>query len=97
MTEQKRFFHIRVTKGDADEKVNITLPLGLAKLARVGGIATDLSKRYDVDLDSILKDIETMPDGKIVDVIDEKTDEHVEIFIESRRVAPEPVTADSTW
>lgn len=87
MSDNKRVLRIHVTKDYKDEKVNIRLPLALAKLARMGGVGESLSKRYGVDLDSVIRDIEELPDGKIIDVVDEKSGDHVELFVETRGVA----------
>jgi hypothetical protein len=79
---KKRVLRIHVTNMDK-ERVNVTLPLGLAKLARIGPIGAEL-KRHDIDIDEILDDLEDTPDGKIVEIDDEKSGDHVEIFVESR-------------
>ena len=81
MSKEKRVLRVQVTK-DGDPKVNIRVPLGLAKLARIGGVQDALKKR-DIDIDEILDEIEDTPDGKIVDVVDEKSGDHVEIYIET--------------
>lgn len=83
MTEQKRALRIRVSKDEGD-KVNMTVPLGLAKVLRFGGIAKALKKHNDIDIDEILGEIDEIPDGKIVDVIDEKSGDHVEIYVETK-------------
>jgi hypothetical protein len=82
MSDRKRVLRIHVKEGD-DDKVNITVPLGLAKLAKIGGLAEKLEERHGIDLEEILEDIEDAPDGKMIDVLDEKTGDHVEIFIET--------------
>ena len=81
MSEEKRVLRIRVSK-DEGEKVNITVPMGLAKLLRFGGIAKAL-KHSDIDVDDILDEIDEIPDGKVVDVVDEKSGDHVEIYVET--------------
>ena len=82
MTTAKRVLRIRVSDGNT-QKVNVTLPLGLTRLARIGGIADRLSKEHGIDLDEILKGIEDAPDGKMVDVVDEKSGDHVEVYVET--------------
>jgi hypothetical protein len=79
----KRVLRIRVTD-QHKQKVNITVPLALARLARIGGLADRLSARHGIDVDEILHEIEETPDGKMVDVIDEKSGDHVEIYVETR-------------
>ena len=86
MSDQKRVLRIQVTKDD-EPKVNIRVPLGLAKLARLGGFAGQL-KDKGIDLDEILAEVEDMDDGKIVDVVDEKSGDHVEIYVETPEAAP---------
>ena len=93
MSDKKRVLRIRVTKDEKDEKVNITLPLGLAKIAKLGGFADQLNRTHGLDIDKILDEIEDTPDGKIIDVIDDKSGDHVEIFVETKGAArdAEPV------
>lgn len=87
MSGNGRVIRIRVSDGDK-QKVNLTVPLGLARLARLGGIADKVSKEHGIDLDEIIKGIEGTPDGKVVDVVDEKSGDHVEIYVET----PDAVT-----
>lgn len=82
MTGNKRVLRIRVSDGEKP-KVNITVPLGLARLARIGGIADKISKQHGIDLDEILEGIEGSPDGTICDVVDEKSGDHVEVSLET--------------
>lgn len=82
MSDPKRVLRIHVAEAGTD-KVNITVPLGLAKLAKIGGIAEKLSEKHGIDLEEILDDIEEAPDGKLIDVVDEQKGDHVEIFIET--------------
>jgi hypothetical protein len=82
MSDPKRVLRIHVTEGD-NEKVNIRIPLGLAKLAGLGGFADKISKEQGVDVGAILRSLDETPDGKIIDVVDEHKGEHVEIFVET--------------
>jgi hypothetical protein len=91
MSENKRVLRIRVTEGNK-QKVNITVPLGLARLALIGGIAGQISKRHGIDLDEVLRGIEESPDGKMVDVIDEKSGDHVQIYVETLGTADADTT-----
>ena len=90
MSDRKRVLRIHVSHDTKDDKVNITLPLGLARLAKLGGIAEQLEKKHHIDLDEILDDLDETPDGKIIDVIDEKSGDHIEIYVETRGAKPEP-------
>ena len=82
MSDPKRVLRIHVAEGDK-ERVNITIPLGLAKLAKLGGIAEKLEERHGIDIDEVLDGIDEIPDGKMIDVVDEKTGDHVEIYVET--------------
>lgn len=81
MSKEKRLLRIQVTNG-TEPKVNVRVPLGLAKLARIGGIKDALQKR-DIDIDEILDEIDDTPDGKLVDVVDEKSGDHIEVYVET--------------
>jgi hypothetical protein len=81
MAGQRRVLRIRVTDGETP-KVNLTVPLGLARLARVGPLAEQLS-RHGIDVEELLGSIEEAADGKIVDVIEERNGERVEIYVET--------------
>ena len=86
MSDRKRVLRIHVMEGDKN-KVNVRIPLGLAKLAGIGGIADKLSKDQGIDVGAMLRGLDETPDGKILDVVDEQKGDHVEIFVET------PVTA----
>lgn len=83
MSGNKRVLRVLVTNDDK-QKVNITMPLGLARLARMGGVADRVAKEHGIDLDAIIRDIEDSPDGQLLDVVDEKTGDHVELSVEAR-------------
>jgi hypothetical protein len=87
MTDRRRVVHIRVSDG-SKQTVNIALPLGLAKRALIGGIADQLSSQSGIDLDEILNGIEGSADGPIVDVIDEKSGDHIQLSVESVGAGP---------
>ena len=82
MSDRKRVLRIHVAEGDK-QRVNIRVPVALARLARLGGIADQLKARQGIDLDEILNGIDELPDGKMIDVVDDKTGDHVEIYIET--------------
>lgn len=75
-----RLLRIRITEG-GKQKVNVMVPLGLARLGRIGGIADHIAKRFDIDLREILRTVESTVGGKIVDLVDDEGD-RVEIFVE---------------
>ena len=83
MAEPKRMLRVHVTEKDQD-KVNIRIPLGLAKIAGIGGIANKLASEQGINVAQILRGIDETPDGKIVDVVDEQKGDHVEIFVETQ-------------
>lgn len=83
MSEQKRVLRIKVSEGPK-EKVNIRIPLGLAKVIGVGGIGKKLAEEQGIDLPEIMRRIDEIEDGKIVDVVDEQKGDHVEIFVETQ-------------
>ena len=82
MSDAKRVLRIHVAEGGKD-KVNVRIPLALAKLAGLGGIADKVSKEQGINIGEILRGLDETPDGKIIDVVDEQKGEHVEIFVET--------------
>jgi hypothetical protein len=92
MSDGKRVLRVLVTEG-SKQKVNITVPLGLAQLARIGGVADRLASEHGLDLDEILRGIKESPDGPIVDVVDEKSGEHIEISVDTVGVSDGDRTA----
>ena len=87
MSDAKRVLRIHVTEGDK-EKVNIRIPLSLAKLAGIGGIADKLTAEHGIKMSEILREIDALPDEKIVDVVDEQKGDHVEIYVETLVATP---------
>ena len=82
-----KFLKIRVRQGDKT-KVNVTIPMSLAKLG-LKFIPKDAQMtlgEQKIDLDEILRIIdEGVPDGKIVDIDasdDEEGDTKIEIMVE---------------
>ena len=82
MSDAKRVLRINVTE-DGRAKATVRIPLALAKLAGIGGIADKITAEHGIDVREILRRIDEMPDEKIVDVVDEEKGAHVEIFVES--------------
>lgn len=79
---KNRFVKVRISGSDG-EKVNVNLPIGLAKVAlRIAdNFGGKLDERFDnLDLESIIDEIEEGVEGKLVEV--ESGDERVEIFVE---------------
>ena len=74
-----RWLKIRVTDmvtGKA--KATVNLPLGLVDAG------LNIASKYapDIAFDELIQAINAGAEGKIIDVLDEEDDEHVEIFIE---------------
>ncbi|MCD4751983.1 MAG: hypothetical protein K8R40_02815 [Anaerolineaceae bacterium] len=77
-----KYFRVRVTDTDTNKtRVNVTLPMGLINVAMKAGskFAPEID---DIDMQEVFKAIEEGATGRIVDVVDEKDGEHVEVFIE---------------
>ena len=77
-----KLFRVRVTDIDTNKtRVNVTLPMGLINVAMKAG--SKFAPEIDnIDMQEIFKAIEEGATGRIVDVVDEKDGEHVEVFIE---------------
>lgn len=86
MSDAKRVLRVRVTEG-TKEKVNIRIPLGLAKVVGIGGIGKKIAEEQGIDLPEIMRKVDELEDGKIVDVVDEQKGNHVEVFVESQILA----------
>ncbi|NLJ61349.1 MAG: hypothetical protein GX338_10435 [Firmicutes bacterium] len=77
-----RMLRIRVFDAGDDTRVNVNIPLALAKVA-MKFIPKDVSKQLEnenIDLDELLSSITEVNSGKIVDVDSEDT--KVEIYVE---------------
>lgn len=74
---EPRVLRIRVTEGGR-QKVNMAVPLSLARHGRVSGLARIVGQ-FGIDLREVARDVAAV--GKIVDVVDEDGD-RVEIFVE---------------
>jgi hypothetical protein len=74
-----RYIRVRVTDLlSGKNKVSVNLPLGLID----AGLNIASSFVPDIAVDDITDAIQEGMTGKIVDVVDEDNDQHVEIFIE---------------
>src|SRR5439155_596878 len=77
---------VAVRRGDVDapevpvgkQKVNMSIPLSLARLGRVAGLSRMVG-RFGIDLRDLARDISSV--GKVVDIADEDGD-RVEIYVE---------------
>jgi hypothetical protein len=68
---------IRISEG-GKQKVNMSVPLSLARLGRVHGLSR-MVQRFGIDLREVARDISSA--GKVVDICDEDGD-RVEIYVE---------------
>ena len=78
-TTGARWLRVRVTDTVTGKaKATVNLPLGLVDAG------LNIASKYapDVAFDELVEAIHAGAEGKIIDVIDEEDDEHVEIFIE---------------
>ena len=77
-----RWLRVRVTDTDSGRpRVNVRLPLSMVNIGLKMG--TRFAPEIEgMDTDSLLKLIEAGEIGQIVDVMDEKDGEHVEVFLE---------------
>jgi hypothetical protein len=74
-----RVVRIRVTE-KGKPKVNVAIPLPIARLGKLGssGMLRGPLQHFGIDLDALLKEVETV--GRIVDINDD--DDRVEIIVE---------------
>jgi hypothetical protein len=77
-----RWFRVRVTDVTTGRnKVNVNIPMGLVNVGvRMG--ARFIPEDADIDIQELVDQIRSGAHGKIFEVIDEESGEHVEIFIE---------------
>jgi hypothetical protein len=77
-----RWFRVRVTDAETGKsKVNVNIPMGLVNVGMKMG-ARFVPETSDIDLEELFEQIKSGAHGKIVEVIDDESGEHVEIFIE---------------
>ncbi|MDE3113197.1 MAG: hypothetical protein KGN00_07505 [Chloroflexota bacterium] len=75
-----RILRIRVSE-HGKPKVNVAIPLAIARVGKLGrgaGLVSQQLMKFGLDLDQLLREVETA--GRIVDINDEK--DRVEIFVE---------------
>jgi hypothetical protein len=77
-----RWFRVRVSDAATGKnKVNVNIPMGLVNVGlRMG--ARFIPEDAGIDLEELSEQIRSGAHGKIVEVNDEESGEHVEIFIE---------------
>ncbi len=79
---EARWFRVRVTDAETGRsKVNVNIPMGLVNVGMRMG-AKFIPEDTDIDLEEIFEQIRSGAQGKIVEVIDDESGEHVEIFVE---------------
>jgi len=77
-----RWFRVRVSDPDTGRsKVNVNIPMGLVSVGVKMG-ARFIPESADIDIQQLFEQIRSGAHGKILEVIDEDSGEHVEIFIE---------------
>jgi hypothetical protein len=77
-----RWFRVRVTDTESGKnKVNINIPMGLVNVGMKMG-ARFVPENSDINLEELFEQIRSGAHGKIIEVIDDESGEHVEIFIE---------------
>ena len=77
-----RWFRVRVTDAESGRsKVNVNIPMGLVNVGMRMG-ARFIPEDSDIDIEELMEQIRSGAHGKIVEVVDDESGEHVEIFIE---------------
>jgi len=77
---EARWFRVRITDGNTGKpKVNVNIPVGLVNVGMKMGARFGLEAEQMNMLSEALK---SGAHGKIVDITDEETGEHVEVFVE---------------
>ena len=79
--EDARYMRILVSGLDGRQKVNVNIPMNLVNVGlRMGAkFAPDMD---GLDLDELMAAIRSGAHGKIIDVTDNDSGEHVEIYVE---------------
>jgi hypothetical protein len=77
-----RWFRVRVSDPETGRsKVNVNIPIGLVNVGVKMG-ARFIPEDADIDIEELFEQIRSGAHGKILEVVDEDSGEHVEIFIE---------------
>jgi len=79
---EARWFRVRVTDSETGRnKVNVNIPMGLVNVGiRMG--ARFIPEDADIDIEDLFEQIRSGAHGKIVEISDDESGEHIEIFIE---------------
>ena len=77
-----RLLRVRITDMDSGKtKVNVNIPMGLVNVGiKLGARFTP--SHADVDYDEIMDAIKSGASGKLVDIEDNESGEHVEVWVE---------------
>jgi hypothetical protein len=79
---QPRWFRVRITDlSSGKSKVNVNIPMSLVNVGMKMG-ARFVPEAEGVDYEELAAAIQSGAQGKVVDVEDEESGEHVEIFVE---------------
>ena len=79
---EPRWFRVRITDmRTGKSKVNVNIPMALVNVGIKMG-ARFVPEAEGVDYEGLAAAIQSGAQGKVVDVEDEESDEHVEIFVE---------------
>ncbi len=79
---QPRWFRVRITDlRTGKNKVNVNIPMALVNVGIKMG-ARFVPEAEGVDYDELAAAIHSGAHGKVIDVEDEESEEHVEIFVE---------------
>jgi hypothetical protein len=79
---QPRWFRVRITDlKTGKSKVNVNIPMALVNVGMKMG-ARFVPEAEGVDYDELAAAIRSGAQGKVIDVEDEESEEHVEIFVE---------------
>jgi hypothetical protein len=85
-TGNARWLRVRVTDNlTGKTKVNVNVPMGVITAAGKLGVRFGLAKYTEqegIDLDGLIKAIESGAEGRLVDVNNDEGGEHVEVFVE---------------
>lgn len=81
-----RWVRVRVTDGrTGKKKVNVNIPMGLVEVgARLGARFGDkkMPELGEIDLKEIMEAVRSGAEGKLVDIDDEETGDHVEVYVD---------------
>jgi len=77
-SRKPKFIRVNITSGDG-EKVNVNLPIGLAKMALK--VASNFEPKVkDLDIDAIVEEVEAGAGGRLVEIVD--GDSKVEVYVD---------------